>query len=282
MANSTDEYLSVNGVSLQTLAFNVETWGGDKEAPPPLRGDDITIPYAAGRMWTPRVVDSRTITLSMWVIGADSNGFAPSSGTRRAEFEKNWKMLRSLLWTPDAQITLTKRFRPYGSTTVTTASAKAQYIGGLRPSMQGRERAMFTVDLLLSDPYFYGSEIELDFAAGATTRTITPTILGDARTTDIDIDFLGARSTPKLTNSSLGHSVTYDEGLAAGNIATLDVKGFDARWGATAPATSRRPGRVIHAGNPHWMTLAPGVQTLTLTGESGTGGASLRYRPAYI
>ena len=74
MANSTDTYWSVNGVSLQTLGFNITTDGD--HAPPPLRGDDDLIPYRVGQVLQDRIPNSRTLPFKMWAIGMDEDGAA--------------------------------------------------------------------------------------------------------------------------------------------------------------------------------------------------------------
>lgn len=126
MANSTQYFWSVDGVSLQTFAYNITTAGGSKQAPPPLRGSDLKIPYRPGQVFVPRIPDSREITLEMWVIGADADGNIPR-GTSRQLYEDNLKMLRNLLWNPSKTISLTKRWK-VGSTTY-SATAQAVYSG---------------------------------------------------------------------------------------------------------------------------------------------------------
>ncbi|QOP66168.1 minor tail protein [Arthrobacter phage DanielleIgnace] len=72
MPNSTAEYWDVDGVSLQTFAQNIKSWGGSREGVPPLRGEDQLIPYMPGRRFVKKVPDSRTITLKGWVAGMEA------------------------------------------------------------------------------------------------------------------------------------------------------------------------------------------------------------------
>ena len=71
MTNSTPEYTDVDGVSLQTMVQNLKTWGGSREAPPPVRGSDVAVPYMPGEVWLAKVPDARTITLDGWVVGTE-------------------------------------------------------------------------------------------------------------------------------------------------------------------------------------------------------------------
>jgi len=160
MANSTEVFWDIDGVSLQTYAYNIETWGGDRQSVPSLRGNDITIPYAAGSFWVPKIPDSRSISIAGWVVGATEDGDIPLDSNKREVFEANWNMLKRLMWTPHRQVKLTKRWKEYGSDEVLEATALAQFTGGLSPTMTGTSRATFVVQLQLADPFFYGAEEE--------------------------------------------------------------------------------------------------------------------------
>jgi hypothetical protein len=280
MALSTDVYWDIDGVPIQTLAYNISTWGGDLQAPPPLRGDDITIPYRPGTVFQMRRPNGRSLTFSMWVIGADNNGNVPTSKTMRAEFENNFKMLRTLFWNQGRQVTITKRWRDYTTGTLMTASGKAVYTNGLAPSMNGSHRATFTVEMYMSDPFFYGSEVTVNFAATATSNQ-SPTIVGDYETTDILMDFNGARNNMRLTNSSTSTYVNVNQNLASGSLIRLDVNNFTARKN---PSTTNDNvvGSVTQFGHPFWMVLRPGVQSLSLTSSSGSGSGVLKYRPRWL
>lgn len=154
MANYTDTYWDVDGTSLETYAWGIQQLVEAREAPPPLRGEDYVIPEAAGQLWVPKVPDSRVITLEMWVIGQDAAG----NVTDDAGWRANLRALRALLWVPDAQVTLTKRWRASGGG-VDSASAEVQYAGGLTYEVEDRGLmvARTSVDLKLADPYFYGT-----------------------------------------------------------------------------------------------------------------------------
>lgn len=274
MSNTTQTYWDVDGVSLQTYAYNITTWGGDKQAPPPLRGEDVLIPYRPGRTWVPKEADSRTITLEMWVQGSLPNGSVPS-GPQKLEFQNNLRILRNLFWDPKRQITLTKRWDIGGA--VMVASAKASFAGGFIPSMHGSSHASFSVELYLADPYFYGPEITHNFNNGAASQAQIIFIQGDEATTAVKVQFYGDRSSPKMTNSKNGEFVELAETLTGGSV-LIDVDAFTAKSGGT---NHIRYVRSALTDSKHWMVLEPGQQTLTLSG-TGTGNATLRYRPRWL
>lgn len=279
MVLTTDVYWDIDGTPLQTLAYNITSWGGDLQAPPPLRGGDITVPYKPGTVFQKRVPDGRTISFDMWVVGADTDGNVPASASMRAEFEKNLKMLRRLFWKPNAQLSITRRWKEYGSSTVLSATAKGVYAGGFVPSMNGQLRATFSVDIYLSDPFFYGAEKTETFSAVATSNK-TISVPGDYETTAILLEFDAARNNFRMTNSSEGIYVNVNQDLAAGEV-VLDVDKWTAVKNPTGDAENVIAS-VTSFGHTNWLALRPGSQNLSLTSSSGSGAATLKYRPRYI
>lgn len=282
MTNTTDTFWSVDGVSLQTYAYNIETTGVDRMGVPSLRGDDVTIPFAPGDLWRPKVPDSRTIYLSMWVVGANTDGTLPGGSSSRKKFEENWYTLRNLLWTPNREITLTKRFRPLGSTTVVTASAKAQFIGGLSPDMSGTQRARFVAQLKLADPFFYGAEETINLNNHNVQTPVD--VKGDYDTHKINVTFSPSMTTALIRNQtgSGADMLTQTLSIQGRSVTTavnIDVAQFYASQGSINVS-----GFIHSTSSPYWLTLKPGVNTLRLTkgSNSESGYAIIKYLPAYL
>lgn len=267
---------SVDGAPLQTYAYNISSWGGSRQSPPPLRGDNILIPHRAGRRWLPKQVDSRTITLGMWVVGADSDGTVRD----RAKFESNWRMLRKLLWTPDREISLSKIF--YNDAGVLTlAQAKAQFAGGLEPEMNGRTRAAFTVDLLLADPFFYSSRTLFTMTLPGSPTALVPA-QGDVPTDTVMLALNGPLTTPRVTNSGQPGGdiwVQYNSNIATGETVTIDCRNFTA---VRTPGNAKVVGNVSHYGDYSWMKVSQFSNNLGLTAASGTGNCVAAIIPAWI
>lgn len=280
--NTTDTYWDVDGASLQTYAHNITSWGGDRQAPPMLRGSNITVPSRAGTVWTPKVAGSRSMSLAMWVNGANPDGSMPTSGPQRAVFEANWAKLRKLLWTPKRQITLTKRFYLFGDNTLFTASAKAQYSGGLVPTMQGTSAATFIVDLDLSFPYFIGEE-ETFSLVGADTETLD--VLGDDRTQLITVDFTGPINTPRVT-ATTPQAVSwmqYNAALVTGDAVHVDVDEWSSLTNPNVGADFKSSGYISRASTgASWLFLDPGTNIVAQTAVSGTGTTTVKYRPVWL
>lgn len=288
---TTIEYWSVDGTSLNELGWNVSTLGGRFNVPP-LRGDDAQFAYVEGDDFRPKTSGARVLSLAMWMQATD-----PATGgmdaNPMARWNDNWNTLCRLFWTPRRELTLTRRWLRTdpltGTIGIQTTSATAQYVGGLEPSMNGRYNAVFTVDLKLADPFFYGAE---QTAAFALDEEVTVTNPGDhtAAGRHMYLDFIGPLHYPVLTNSTPAPdvTVTYNGIIPSGQTISLDVRAFTATAAVdeivdpAAPLTRVRTGYVRHSGTRPWMGLERGPNNLTLTADSGTGSAELRFRAPYL
>lgn len=271
MTNWTDEYWDVDGTSLQTLVHNIEVWPG--EAPPPLRGDNVVVPHRAGSLWVPKVSDSRTITFAMWVVGEAipaSEGVTARSA--RQVFEDNWRSLRALLWQPNRQVSLTKRWKP--GATVVSASALAQFAGGLEPDSSGPHSAKFTVDMHLADPYFYGSNVNL---TGMTVGSHAVSIEGSAASPRYTVKFVGPLTNPSLSvlqGATVLSTVSYAGTIATGTSLEVSFPDFTVAGAGGSPLN-------VTANQRWWAVLDPAA-TAFVVGGSGGGAVNVSYTPAWI
>jgi hypothetical protein len=92
--------------------------------------------------------------------------------------------------------------------------------------------------------------------------------------------FTGPLTTPTLTNSTSGVSVTLGMTLAGAYTVTLDCVNFTAIDSASASQLQY----VTHAGSRLWMGLASGTSSLTLTTQNGTdsGTVQLQYQIPFV
>lgn len=284
--NSSDEFWTINGVSLHQQGWSVTTVGGTRYAVPPLRGDNPRSAYTIGEQFVQKVVDARTISLPMFLIGADpATGRPVGDSTRR--WNDSWAFLRQLFWNPDAQMVLGRRWwrtDPVAGPGIAFAEARAQLAPGadLQPTMTGRTRATFTADLRLADPFFYGPEISTGhLQVGQSATVVNP---GDynAFTKNVYVELHGPLSGVRVTNTT-PHFAIYCglTGSIAGNeVITLDVATFIAR-AVKAGVIRNRTGEIYQSANRPWMSLLRGANTIKLTGTGG-GYAVLRFRPPYL
>lgn len=146
-------------VSLATLAFNITTLAG-REGIPVADGENIRISTRVGRRWVPKTPDQKQISLAMWAIGTNEDGTIPEDVNMRTKFRENYNRLKQLFAVWDRQILLRRRVATrYGIVTMKTWVEPASSMD-LEPT--GPLRAAFTVDLLMTDPFWHGDEQKSD------------------------------------------------------------------------------------------------------------------------
>ncbi len=301
--NSTDEYWTIDGVSLHQHGWSVQTVGGTRYAVPPMRGANTVAAGVPGEFWLPKVVDKRVIDLPMFLIGAD-----PATGNAvddpRLRWNDSWAFLRQVLWNPDRQLVLGRRWLRTDPITgvpgIQYAVAAAQLINDLPSSMTGRTRSTFTAQLELAHPFFYGPAQAFSLPINTPVSVVNA---GDytAWSKNLYVDLRGRLVTPTVTvTTSAGAACkfTYQGTVAAGELVTLDVGAFvalattdpalfgDITKTAFSPSSqprSQRTGFIAHSGTRPWLALARGANTVRLTAAAGsTGVARLRFSPPYV
>lgn len=280
MSNSTTEYWEINGTSLNQYCWSIKTWGGSRIAVPKLRGENVLYPFRDGRSFRAKQADSRVITLAMNVAGINPTNDKPHASNQLTQFNDNWRALQKLFWAPEQQLLLTRRWWTNANSPVLqTATALCELAGTMDPTMTGRTRADFAVDLLLSDPYFYGSQVTATLNPGVTTVVNNP---GDVDIwTNLTVEFNGELVSPVITNTTPEPDVwmrvntavvVNDVNVDIGNFTVINT--FD---------NSNLVGAVTHSGSRPWLILKPGNNSLKLTSlGNSTGNAILRFKPAYL
>jgi hypothetical protein len=279
MSNSSEEYWDVDGTSLNQYCWSIKTIGGSRLAMPKLRGDNTLFPFRDGRMFRSKFADSRVITLAMWVAGIDPATDQPRPSHQDVQFNDNWKALQRLFWSPDKQLTLTRRWwENAGTPVLREAEALCELAGSMDPTMTGRTRADFAVDLLLSDPYFYGPEINAILPVADNVVVHNP---GDiAVWTSINIVFTGELVSPVITNITDNNTWMRVNTAVLTSPINVDVGAFTV---INSFDNSSLLSSVTHSGFKAWIRLLPGNNTLKLTSTgNSTGSATIKFKPAYL
>lgn len=278
METTTSEFWDIDGVPLNSYCWNIKSYGGSRQSLPKLRGDNRQLPYRPGRRHSKKVPDSKVITLAMWVAGVDPDTGTPSTADQSIQWNDNWDALRRLIWKPGEQIKLTKRWwRNAMSPELMTATASAEIAGEMEPSMTGRSRADFAIDLLLADPFFYGDEVNVSIPLNTDFSVVNP---GDSKVMyeSFSIYFGGQLVNPMLLNTTNGVWMKINTLIPTSTGVTIDVGNFKATrstdGGSVAPSISQ-------GGARHWMVLEPGTNIMRLE-STGDGVALMTFRPPYV
>ena len=251
MTNTTATYWEASGVSLHTEAWSLRTWGGGRNATVPMRGEDYVLPFREGRTHRKKTRDSRVMPLQMWILPLNPDGSSDPDATFEEMRDRNWSLLTSLFDT-EAPFALTKRWREAGQIKVATATA--ELLGEMEPTITGGYRIETTVTLMLADPWFYGAEV---------TAPVGPlTVEGDRPTSRVVLTL----STGQRVTTPDGNWVQYN----GPGTATIDCRAGTAMSGGSYVngLVTRNPKF------PEWLRLRPGAQNLT-------GAGTIAYRPAY-
>jgi hypothetical protein len=280
MSNSTQEYWDIDGVSLNQFCWNITSFGGSRYALPPKRGDNAKFPNRHGRAFRPKKMDSRLITLQMWAIGISQDDEYVSD--QSLQFNDNWQALRTLLFSLEDTMTLTRRWRQTinGIPTLVEASAECELASTMDLAMTGRTRGTFQVDLLLPDPLFYGEEISTVVEAGETIEISNP---GDMPSYEgMSIRFDGELWGPSLRNTSRDPEVWVKANtlVQPSSHLDVDVSGFNAFRSYDSSVIT---GAIQHSGAKPWFVLWPGVNEIKMESSGvSSGSATLKFRPAYL
>lgn len=270
--NTTTEYWEVDGVSLHTRAHSIETLSG-REGLPPRRGANAVVAYRRGEVWRPKVFAARRLALAMWVKGSDANGIIPVAGAR-AQFNQNLESLKTMFGVIDRELVLTRRKQVLASLLVQTG--RAECVGTLEPNMNGPTLGKFVVDLLMSDPFWYGADVNETVPIVGATLVNT----GSAAVRNMVIRFNGPLTNPQLVNQSpdIPVAVSYVGTIAGGDWVELNTDDYTARDQDGISVI----GNVTHSGERSWMALFPGSNVMLLNVTGGSGDVDITYAPAYL
>lgn len=266
--------------SLQMQHWNIGAWGGSRFALPTLRGQDIEQPYRSGLQWRSKYPNSRTVTLNMWTAGINAATGLPDTADQRLAFNNNLATLRRLFWQRNAlgsiQARLVRRWwlTQQGVNQIVTGIAMAEIAGTMEPTVMGRTSASFSVDLLLSDPYFYGVGREQAITSAGTIYAPGEGVVGEGYPSVASSFTIQLSAGPvTVTNETAGVSFTYNAPIANPPL-TLDILSNT----ATDAAGNNLIAGVSHTGARMWMALENGSNVISVS----AGTATFNWMDAYV
>jgi hypothetical protein len=271
-----------NGLPLQSAfgAWNIATMGGSRFGVPVFRGQDYETPYRSGQAWRAKMPDSRTITLSFWVDGQGqhSSSTYPAADQRLA-FNNNLQQLRDAFYQMGAggsfqsQLQRNWYLTQSGTNKLVTSTAMAELAGSMDLQMNGRTSAGFSVDLLLSDPHFYGA-LQTVACTGAST---TVTGLGEG------VAGLGYPSAVAGFTVTLSVAATVTNTTAGVSFAVAGGPSFPVtvdilNGTVTDNGGANQLGSLSQSGARAWMAVLPGTNTISVS----AGTATFRFNDCYV
>ena len=228
---------------------------------PKFRGNDLRVPFQHGNRWIKKRFDSRKVVLSMWIKGTD-----------RTDLDQHIDAFLTAIGKP-GQHTLSRTLRS-GETRL----AQAELCSEIHFVRKNPGYAKFALELVLPDPFFYGTEKTTDVRIISTSPIVwTHTNTGSAPATQMVITLTGPLSNPILRNQNNGVWIQYVGTIENGKALVLDTKHFTCVQGDDNMISI-----VKHGGDAYWMILDAGNNSMELeTGVIG-GKITLSYYPAYF
>lgn len=262
---------SINGVDVRTYLTAVQELSGDIAAPPMLQ-DDFLVPGRTGAVATLPWAGPRPFAIGGLIFGDVATN--RTDERLRAAFQDKVRGFAKLAFNGGRPVTLTRKLVLGNGTTLET-SATARYTGGLDSIGRAAANAGRVVaEFSLLESYWYATQaVDSGVKTGA---TFSIDAIGDVPTHKVTVKFTGSSTTQRLTNTTTGDWVQYGASSTAAAV-VLDVDQFTALQGATNQIQHVSSGD--DNSSYYWMTIAPGINTFTLTGG---GSVQLVYRAAYL
>lgn len=282
MTLTTPETLSVNGVILNTLAYNIESLTGRLKVPK-FRTGNLEVAGRHGSIRSrQKKYEQNQLILPMWVRGCDVDGYVPSSGSKRIEFFKNLD-------------TLTRTFSSFGTAGLldirhtlpdgTVRQCFGEVVESIDFSTQGRNPlGKFSVALDIPDPFWQdvtGVAPVVSTPTSPTLGTLTTLAGGTAPIEDATFTLTGPMTNPKVeayyNNAPLPVPVwfQYLGAIGAGQSLTVNCSAFT----LVGSGFTANYNIFSHSGSARWMSLIPGPAAagpqINLVASALTGASSI-------
>lgn len=226
MTTTTAETLTVDGVTLNTYAKNIETRTGRMHVPG-MRTPNVAVPGRHGDGWTKyKTYEPGVLILNMWVLGCDDNGAIPGGSTARKEFINNRDALLQLFMAPQSLRTL-KQTMPDGSVRQCRAEVLAAFdFSSINPS-DARFAVEFTIPEVFWESEVYTTDqlIALSGESGAGSAYSNVAFLdgSNAPLEDLIFKIKGPATNPVLRDGWTGQYVRYNGTLSSAQTWTLNA-----------------------------------------------------------
>jgi len=234
----TSEYpLTIDGVRLDTLAWNVETLGG-RDYVPSIRDENISLPGRHGNVFVPgKRFDQGKMILKMWVIRADADGEVTTNSFN--EFRRNMDALK-VLFTRRARLLDLRREDGSGL----QRQAYAEVLSAIDPDHFGANPgARFSVELEIPAVFWQDLQDSNLIATGLQVSPTTDIVAEEfagatAPMEDLWIVVDGPANKPIVTDVESGHYIKLNETLVVGKQWVVDTTNWTSRVGTATAFTS--------------------------------------------
>lgn len=282
MVNTSSHAVAVDGVRLDTLAWNIEVktgWDLGQSA----RGSNASVAGVDGELWVANKRDSAgRFVLSMWANGTDADGVAASDTYEK--YRQNMDQLRVLFGKRHGLLDV----RHTLGSTLGTRQALCEVIQAIDPDVNRQGFGKFSVLFSILGAYWQDT-VDQNYdlnPATAGVKSVTQFAGATAPMRDLQIVFDGPWTSPVITDTLTGHTLSGPT-IAAGTQWMVDTTAHTSKTGAgiaftsggtQALTTTTRSG----AHSPGLFALSPaagaGTPQITLAGSGLTAASRVRIR----
>lgn len=256
----TDELWWLGDLPLAGPAFRLQT---QPDGPVPMRGDDLEVANRDGRMWQPKMLDARTLTLTVQV--SDEDGYGRSG---RDVYLANRDRLYAALYSPGLQL---RRLSTMPDGRLSDRRIGVEPAGGFDLDTLSHGRfGRVGMQLFAADPRWYEhAEVVLEGLSG----TSDVPNQGTVRHRRGRLRIHGPVTDPTVGFAPAGTSTTWVGTLTAGQWVELDAEATT----VVDHASVSRAASVVRQ-QPALFEIGPGLNTVTLSG----GTCDLAFRMAWL
>lgn len=229
MANTSDRPLTVDGVRLDTLAWNVlkiaRQTAGRRSADAAVPGLDGVLPSLNDNL------DPVAFGLEMWLRGTDSNGAVPGAGSRDT-FRANLDELLHLFGKRHGLLEVQEQVNA-----TETRRAWAKVLDSIQPDINTPGSAG-TFNVALSLVYGVWEDLATQDwsgtlgAASGVVQEVTTLAGATERTTDTILLVTGPITNPRVTDTNTGAYVQLNQALSGAQLWRVNVGTFASRYGS--------------------------------------------------
>lgn len=280
--NTSDWPITVDGVRLDTLAWNVESLSG-RDIMPDLRGSNIQVPSRHGSIFAPgKKYEDGKLILKMWVAGCDGAGGVPTNSYN--EFRTNMDKLKALFGKRSGLLDVRKKDGAGG-----TRQAFCEMASGFDPDVFGiHPTGRLTVELDIPAVFWQDLD-DVNHDEGDINTTSNDMILDEfagatAPMEDLWIVVDGPANNPKITDSATGHYVMLDDTLDTGDQWVVNTTTWSSKVGSTIEFSTGGTDAILDTisvgqHNPRYFALSPAQSielgpTINFSNTGGTSGAT--------
>lgn len=220
------------------------------------RGGNILLPFQHGQQFAEKYFDERRLTFTIKYQGASYTALETANDSLKA------------LIAPRTQQTLAQTRE---DTTVRNISAVVN-----RPLQMdlsnGNRTAFFIVEFTCAFPFFrLSTPVSSNIiTVNASPKAWTVTNPGTVEELDAKIVLTGPLSSPVITNSTNGYTLTYSGVIASPRVVTIQKSGKE--WIATTDLGVNVIANVTHTGGSTFMKFDVGTNTMSITDSTHTTG----------